>query len=497
MMQPPPKHRTCRSIIAAAMCLLLPLCGCSWIRQQASRYPAADVDAIYRTSHPNTKRNPVILIHGFAGAKIVRSSDNATVWGAFFTEDAPLPSKPEGLRALALDIDTLPDPVNHQDLLRIEDDSRATELLEHARAGALVTTLDYDVYAGIVEMTERAGYAPCRSIYEPATVTNEPACFTFFYDWRQDTVGNAIALGSFVEEARRQVEQARTQRRIESPDPVKFDIVAHSLGGLVTRYFLRYGARDVLAEPIPQITWAGSDAISRAILIAPPNFGAMEALVDLVEGIDYPVFNYEAALLATYTSFYQLLPREHHPLWLDDVGNLIPFEFMSASVWRDNEWGPFAKDQKRHLEVLFPSLTSDLERADRMAGYMDAAFERARRFSLSLDRHPDTPSPTPLILFAADAEPTLAKALVTSTKDGKIRLKFKKDTRKSEPGDGRVTRVSALADERAVDGSFGWLSSPIPWSQTFFLTDAHQSILRSPTFQNNLLHLLLDTPPEP
>ena len=59
-----------------------------------------------------------------------------------------------------------------------------------------------------------------------------------------------------------------------------------------------------------------------------------------------------------------------------------------------------------------------------------------------------------------------------------------------------MTRVSALADERAVGNLRGWLSSPIPWDQTFFLTDSHTSMFGNPTFQNNLLHLLLDRPPD-
>ena len=83
---------------------------------------------------------------------------------------------------------------------------------------------------------------------------------------------------------------------------------------------------------------------------------------------------------------------------------------MSAEFWRRNEWGPFAPKQDRHLSVLFPDAENNQRRAERMAEFMDAAFERGRRFMDALDRHPEAPPPIPLILFATDASSTLARA---------------------------------------------------------------------------------------
>jgi hypothetical protein len=191
----------------------------------------------------------------------------------------------------------------------------------------------------------------------------------------------------------------------------------------------------------------------------------------------------------------QMLPREHHRLWIDFDGNRKGLEYMSADFWRQNEWGPFAPKQDRHLEVLFPDAgTKDL-RAARLAEFMDAAFDRGGRFMEALDRHPETPPPVPLILFAADASSTLTMAAVTRSKKGLIALSFKGKKALDSPGDGRVPRFSVLADERTAIGGHGWLQSPISWSQAIFLTDAHTLIFGNPTFQNNLLHLLLDGPP--
>lgn len=481
--------------VLVGLVLVITLSGCSLIRQQASRYPAADVKGIYATARTNPERNPIILIHGFTGAKIVRSTDRATVWGAFFTEDAPLPSSPDGLRAMALDIGGLQSPIRPQDLLHIADDSHASELLERAQAGAVVAKVSFGIYADMIDMVESAGYAPCRHVDQPAQSSASPACFSFFYDWRQDNVGNAIALGRFIDEAKRQVAADRADNGSQRTDPVRFDILAHSMGGLITRYYLRYGAEDVLGESNPAITWAGAENISRAILIATPNFGAMEALKELITGVKYPVVKYEQSLLATYVSLYQMLPREDHELWFGATGELQPYAYMRASLWQDNHWGPFADDQDRHLEVLFPDAATSAERAGRMAEFMDAAFDRGRRFMAALDRHPATQPPIPLILFAADASPTLAKAVIAEDENARVVLRFKPGKKLDAPGDGRVTRASALADERAVGDLRGWMSSPILWTQTFFLTDSHTSMFGNPTFQNNLLHLLLDQPP--
>ena len=127
---------------------------------------------------------------------------------------------------------------------------------------------------------------------------------------------------------------------------------------------------------------------------------------------------------------------------------------------------------------------------------MYAAFDRAQRFFQAMDQHADTDCPTELILFAADVQPTLARAAVVE-KDGRQVLRFEnvKNLTLKAPGDGSVTRASAVADERLFEESRGFLSSPIPWNRKIFLTDMHLTLLGNATFQNNLLHILLETPP--
>jgi pimeloyl-ACP methyl ester carboxylesterase len=480
--------------ILGLVCLAISVVSCSMVRQAASRYPAADLDSIYENSQADLDLDPVILIHGFAGATLVRESDGATAWGAFFTKDSMLPSSPDGLTTIALDIDALAVPIDPSELQIIADDAKPVEMLETVRADAKVANINYNVYAALVDMVEEAGYETCIDDIENDSIQGSgPECFSFFYDWRQDNVGNAIKLGQFVDKARLKVTERRRQIETAPDRPIKFDIIAHSMGGLLTRYYLRYGTRDVLAEPDPPVTWAGAEHLSRVVLISTPNFGAMKVLKEVIAGQRYPVVKFEPAMLATWVSAYQLFPRPQHRLWYDENGYPSELEFADASFWRQNKWGGFAEGQDEYLQRIFPSARDSAERQDRLESFMEAAFTRARRLAKALDKHPESDPPVPMILFAADAEPTLARAVVAE-KNGEVRLKFGvKNPRLKSPGDGSVTRASALADERLAGGAGNRFSSPIRWTQTIFLTDKHRTLLGNPTFQNNLLRILLET----
>jgi hypothetical protein len=55
--------------------------------------------------------------------------------------------------------------------------------------------------------------------------------FALSYDWRRDLVESARQLGILIENIRRQTGQ---------PD-IKVNLICHSAGGLIARYFVRYG----------------------------------------------------------------------------------------------------------------------------------------------------------------------------------------------------------------------------------------------------------------
>jgi hypothetical protein len=466
--------------------------GCKQVRRAATRYPAPDLERIYAGAAANPDRNPVILVPGFAGSNLVLENGRK-VWGAWFTDDSLGTGGRDGFRAFALDVDRLEGPIDFETVARLDDDARTDGILERAEAGALVTEFEVDVYSALVELLEVAGYA------DPAAAGSDPVAppyFKFAYDWRQDNAANAVELGRFIDEAaRRGRERRRAAGRPEGE--IRFDVITHSMGALVARYYLRYGGRDVLSEVEPVVTWEGARTIDRLFLVAPPNLGSMKVLRDLVHGRPHPVLaDFQATMLATLVGLYQMLPREEHDLWVDENGQPARLTFLDAAEWRARKWGPFAPDQSRYLEWLFPDLPDPVTRDRRMQEFMEAAFERARRFAAAVDRPADTPCPASVILFAGDADPTLARGMVSSD-GGAPRPVFEKPENRDllEPGDGTVTRASALADGRSRDNRASFLASPVPWTGTVFISDRHNSIMGNPTLQNHLLHLLLELPP--
>ena len=152
----------------------------------------------------------------------------------------------------------------------------------------------------------------------------------------------------------------------------------------------------------------------------------------------------------------------------------------------------FPLDWQRHLDRLL---------TERKA-YLKVVLTRARRFSEALDRKADLGTLLKVFLFAGDCERTLQAALIVSEDEQiktifhprKIKLKqngltpSQVEAKMFEPGDGRVTRRSALAislDETANDNSKSNLSISI------FGCEIHGDLPNNLTFQDNLLGLLL------
>ena len=105
-------------------------------------------------------------------------------------------------------------------------------------------------------------------------------CFQFDYDWRRDIVENARRFDQFIEQSAAYVRSIWGSNR-----PIRFDVVAHSMGGLLARYYLRYGSSDLPADgSLPQPTWHGAARLENIVLVGPPNGGSVGALTNLVDG---------------------------------------------------------------------------------------------------------------------------------------------------------------------------------------------------------------------
>jgi pimeloyl-ACP methyl ester carboxylesterase len=132
--------------------------------------------------------------------------------------------------------------------------------------GIAEAALGRDFYGQIIDTLRRfGGYVP--GTPGTAAPRGERRYYIFPYDWRQDNVEAARGLDRLIEAIRR--DYANPSLRV--------DIVAHSRGGLIARYYLRYGTVDVLDGSEQQVTLYGTTRVRKLVLLGTP-LGTVSAL---------------------------------------------------------------------------------------------------------------------------------------------------------------------------------------------------------------------------
>jgi pimeloyl-ACP methyl ester carboxylesterase len=496
-----------RTSLRPALLGLLLLGACTTARDHSP-----EIRKLYGEAARRHARNPVVVVHGILGARLEHRDSRQTVWGAF-TSDAADPASRQGARRVA---------VPFADLLATRMPELATAAvfptgpLEGINVGLVFAVINVGVYRDILKTLGVGGYTDPVA-FDPGSPPYELdhfTCFTFFYDWRRDNRVNAAELGRFLQETRKRIDRS-ARRRIAQlreaatadgleealeleqwlADGYRFDIVAHSMGGLVTRYFLRYGDAPLPADgSLPELTWKGAEQIDRVVLVGTPSLGSMDALQNLLVGFSPgpPLLpTYAPAILGTMTAIYQLLPRGDG-LVLDERGAPMDLDLFDVEVWDRNDWGLLAPESDRYLRWFLPEVDDRAERRRLARQALANVLERTRRFHAAIDR-PVPDCPVDLRLFAADTEPTLARVRMV-TRGGKLVPEFDGDELMA-PGDATVTRRSALGDLSPDRAARMWLESTVPWTGVTFLPDDHIGLTRNPIFTDNVLFFLLQQPP--
>jgi len=75
--------------------------------------------------------------------------------------------------------------------------------------------------------------------------TDHFTCFQFDYAWRQDISENAARLEEFIGTKRQEVQAKYKEYYGIDNAEVKFDVVGHSMGAILSRYYARYGGADL------------------------------------------------------------------------------------------------------------------------------------------------------------------------------------------------------------------------------------------------------------
>ncbi|MEO1584998.1 MAG: hypothetical protein AAFR96_10570 [Planctomycetota bacterium] len=458
------------------------VCTLPWLGGCAGEPDRADLGAIYSEAATSIgdARNPVVVIPGVLGTKL-ESVDGTKVWGSF-TFGAADADRPEGARLIALPME-LGVPLGG-----LTDDVLATSVLDVVVADVgLFRGITIGAYVDILK-TLAAGQYRDQTLGEAGAVDYgglHYTCFQFAYDWRRDIAESAAQLDVLIRDAQ---QAARIGRGLDADAPVKVDVAAHSMGGMVLRYYLRYGTQPLPADgSLPELTWAGAEHVEHAILIGTPNAGSVLSFEQLVDGWDLgPLFpNYRASILGTMPAIYQLLPRSRHARIVDaETGE--PIDLFDPQTWTERGWGLADPAEDDKLQELLPGVASAADRREIALDHLRKSLARASQLHEAID-HPAAPPPgLRLSLFAGDSEPTPAVLAVDA--EGSI------EVIETEAGDGTVTRRSAVMDERVGREWSPRLDSPIAWDRVQFLFADHIGLTRDSTFADNVLFMLLEDP---
>ncbi|GAA4287655.1 lipase/acyltransferase domain-containing protein [Georgenia daeguensis] len=172
---------------------------------------------------------------------------------------------------------------------------------DHPGDGVRATALMPDLHVVPGLWSVEIGYAALRDwlrrTFDVVTIADataeRPANYLEFpYDWRLSNRYNARALGDAVEPVLERL------RAVRGNEDVGIVFVAHSMGGLVVRYYV-----DVLG---------GHEITRKVVTLGTPHRGALNALESLVNGVRKgfgPVGTDLSAFSRSLPALYQLLPE--------------------------------------------------------------------------------------------------------------------------------------------------------------------------------------------
>jgi Lecithin:cholesterol acyltransferase len=416
-------------------------------------------------------RNPIIIVHGFLGSNMLDKKSGKNIWGKFSSTDGYSLSD-EKMRALSIPM------VKSKSLKNIKDDTVPDGALNTVEVKFLGMIFRENAYLNLVNTLHMVGYQlegqaldPGKSFYN---------LFQFSYDWRRDLQENAVKLHEYIIEKKKYLQKKYEKLYGIKDYDVQFDLIGHSMGGLVARYYLRFGIADLPADnEKPKVTWAGSKCIDRVIIIGTPNAGYLDALLEMQKGTNLPPFS--PALLSTWPTYYQMLPEASTKSVVYEHDRSKAVDIYDFETWVKMKWGLANPNQSKVLKVLLPNIKDPAERRIIALDHLKKCLKRAKKFKQAMRVHAAPPNDVKLYLILGNAVNTSRRATVNA-KTGELKVI------EYAPGDGKVLVSSALYDER--DGKKNWVPffyGPIAWDNIIKLRAAHMGITTDPAFRDNII----------
>ena len=430
-----------------------------------------DLQRLYMQSMEVPDQPPVVFIHGVTGSKLRHSESNKELFPGSVS------------RIVTSDYADLAYKIDPVTLEPIEDNIEAFEIND--------SVIGQDFYGNIIKTLADIGHY---TLLKPGQQVDKSRknYYLFYYDWREDNAATAARLADFID-----------QIRVDYAEPdLKVDIVAHSMGGLITRYYVRYGRQDVLDDNDFPVNMYGGERVRRVILLGTPNLGSLKILNIFIEGLKVGgADKIYTETLATMPSLYQLLP---HALinWIVTLeGKPLKRDIFDVRIWKRFQWSIFSPEVRERIASNFTSTEEAETYLQTLDKYFEKRLERARRFvwSLTVPLPEDHPK---LIVFGGSCDLTPARIVVEEV-DGISEVRMRPDEITSpvagidydalllEPGDGSVTKASLLGRDVLDPSIRRHKYNFFPLDHSILLCERHNKLTGNINFQDNLLNALL------
>jgi hypothetical protein len=431
-----------------------------------------------KTAVVNTAKGrlPVIIIPGLIGSELVNKATGSKVWFDLRRakdDDLRLPISPN-LKA-------------NKDNLVPGDILREIQIVK--------LTPKIEIYQKLLDTLQTDGFTEGKIDF-PAAGGDADTFYVFPYDWRLDNVENAQILLQKLDNIR---------AKLNRPD-LKFNVIAHSMGGLITRYAEMYGKADLMARTA-RPTWKGASYFNSISLVATPNGGALSSLDSMINGfslfgsgkINLPfVQNLSRADLFTIPSIYQLLPHTGTARAFDENLKPIKVDLYNAATWEKYGWATY---QDADFTKKF-----DAGEQLKAKAYFRAVLLRAKQFQAALDALPTAKNPVPTYYLGAECKQTIDGMIIRQDAGkGVWKTEFgavaytkadgtkvtKEETEKVllTPGDGVVPKRSLLASFLKL-GNFVNVNSSVILNSTPDSCSEHNRLTGDEKVTRNLLSVL-------
>lgn len=469
------KKQICLVLISAFL-----LSGCI---PTAKRMP--NLDKIFATTKTKTGKRPLIIIPGILGSELVNKDTGEKVWVNF--------SEVKG--------DGLSLPIS-PDLAKNRDNLIPKQILKTVKVSRFLPEIS--IYQTLIDAIEKYGGYTEDDWENPDVKSGEfDKYYVFAYDWRLDNVENARLLMQKVENLKRKFGNSE----------MRFNVMAHSMGGLIVRYAAMYGNTDLTENPKPN--WDGARHFSKIFMFGTPNEGAMATLDTIING--YRIGGFEVDTLSsevaiTSPSVFQLLPHKNAARFYDENLQPVDVNLYDAETWKKYGWSAFARKSFRNKFAgqinAINSKGKKSEFADVALSDLDAYFQnsltRAKQFHDALNTETSVPPTLAFFAFGSDCDDTQDGTILRrnpktdvwetiflpktyKTTDGKKITKTQTKEKLYAPGDFRVTRRSLLAEDNANIGLFRRNLS----ISAVFSCEIHDRLPNNKIAQDNFLTALI------